>query len=347
MADRFGRRPLLLVSLAAYGAAFTGYLFAASTEAFFAIRAFAGAFTAGLTPAMMGIVADILPENERAQWIGVVGSGSSVGWILGPAIGGMLFDKWGYAAPFTVSVLMAVIALGVAFFMVPETGTHIARRRIKSMRQNPATGNEQPTSIWHALPRPLSTFAVLLAITFIMIFSWAFTEPQLTVTIYEELGWTSARFGLLISGYGVAAFLGQMVLSRSSDRFGRLPIIMLGLLMHSAQYMGMMLTASFQLIMVSFVLAGLGEALLLPTMRAYFLDMTPQQHKSRIIGIKGSIGSLGSVIGPLLAVVASRSLAPQSVFLVSAVLLLLATLMILFTQKSRIRSSSRLVIQRP
>jgi MFS family permease len=122
---------------------------------------------------------------------------------------------------------------------------------------------------------------------------------------------------------------------------------MLGLLMHSAQYMGMMLTASFQLIMVSFVLAGLGEALLLPTMRAYFLDMTPQQHKSRIIGIKGSIGSLGSVIGPLLAVVASRSLAPQSVFLVSAVLLLLATLMILFTQKSRIRSSSRLVIQRP
>jgi predicted MFS family arabinose efflux permease len=323
-----------LVSLAAYGAAFTGYLFAASTEAFFAIRAFAGAFTAGLTPAMMGIVADILPENERAQWIGVVGSGSSVGWILGPAIGGMLFDKWGYAAPFTVSVLMAVIALGVAFFMVPETGTHIARRRIKSMRQNPATGNEQPTSIWHALPRPLSTFAVLLAITFIMIFSWAFTEPQLTVTIYEELGWTSARFGLLISGYGVAAFLGQMVLSRSSDRFGRLPIIMLGLLMHSAQYMGMMLTASFQLIMVSFVLAGLGE-------------MTPQQHKSRIIGIKGSIGSLGSVIGPLLAVVASRSLAPQSVFLVSAVLLLLATLMILFTQKSRIRSSSRLVIQRP
>ncbi|MGB3717304.1 MAG: MFS transporter, partial [Candidatus Promineifilaceae bacterium] len=208
LADRYGRRPLLLGSLAAYVLAFTGYLLATSTESFIVIRALAGVLTAGLGPATMGIVSDIAPENERARWIGIVGGGSSVGWIIGPPLGGLLYDKWGYAAPFIVSVAMAAIALIAAFVMVQETRTGEVRQsekrqRIRPLRKGPATA--QPISIRNSLPRPLPTFAVLLSISFIMIFAWTFAEPKLMFYIYDDLGWTSARFGLAMSGYGVAS----------------------------------------------------------------------------------------------------------------------------------------------
>ena len=85
LADRIGRRPIVLISLAAYTAAFYGYLFATSTGAFIVIRGLAGAFTAGLIPAVTGLAADLAPKDRRAQWIGFVNSGSSLGRLPGPS----------------------------------------------------------------------------------------------------------------------------------------------------------------------------------------------------------------------------------------------------------------------
>ena len=91
LADRFGRRPLLIGSLAVFMIAFSGYYFAANSWTFILIRAFAGGLTAGFWPATMGIVADIAPEKERARWIGIIDGGGSAGWIVGPLVGGLLF----------------------------------------------------------------------------------------------------------------------------------------------------------------------------------------------------------------------------------------------------------------
>jgi MFS family permease len=92
LADRIGRRPLILVGLAAFAVANIGFLFARSTEAFFAIRAFEGALTAGLFPAAMGVVGDVAPENRRARWVGIVMGSYGAGFIFGPVIGGVLYE---------------------------------------------------------------------------------------------------------------------------------------------------------------------------------------------------------------------------------------------------------------
>jgi DHA1 family tetracycline resistance protein-like MFS transporter len=258
LADRYGRRPLVLGPLAFYVAAFTGYLLATSAGMFIAIRALTGALTAGLGPAVMGIVSDVAPENERARWIGTVGGGSSIGWIVGPALGGVLYDRWGYEAPFLVSIVMAAIALVVAVIMVPEPRSPKARQPEAHLplasgdrRLVEFSASSRPISFWKTLPQPLSVFAALLSIGFIMIFAWAFVEPQLMFYVYDDLGWTSARLGASISGYGVALLLGQTMLGRSSDRFGRMPIIIVGLLLHSAQYMGVALSTSYQLVLIA------------------------------------------------------------------------------------------------
>jgi len=109
LADRIGRRPLVLGSLAIYAVAFTGFLVAGSAEVFVIVRGLAGGFTAGLIPAVMGIVADIAPVDRRARYVGVVNGGASLGWVIGPLIGGALYDRWGYVVPFGMSVGIAAL----------------------------------------------------------------------------------------------------------------------------------------------------------------------------------------------------------------------------------------------
>src|SRR5512141_2796144 len=121
LADRFGRRRVVLVSLGVYVVAFTGYLLAPTAAWIILLRGLPGAFTAGLMPAILGTVADIAPADRRAQWIGIVNGGASVGWIAGPILGGFLYDHWGYGVALNVSILMAAITFAMALLMVPET----------------------------------------------------------------------------------------------------------------------------------------------------------------------------------------------------------------------------------
>ena len=180
-----------------------------------------------------------------------------------------------------------------------------------------------------SLPHPLLAFGTLLFVNLSMIFAWFFIDPQLPFYAFDELEWSTAQFGAIISCYGWATLIGNLTLGRSSDRFGRKPILIIGLILHSAQYGGLMLSNVFGVIIVAFIVAGLGEALVNPALNAAYLDITPEEHRSRAMGIKMAVGSLGSLLAPALVAIVSRSLAPQGAFFVSAALILLTALVVL------------------
>ena len=303
LADRFGRRPLILGSFAVFAAAFTGYYLAATSLVFILIRGLAGALTAGLGPATMGLVADIAPEDERGRWIGVVGGGTSAGFIVGPVVGGLLYDRWGYGPPFLASIGIALLTLLITFVAIPETHTREKRRRAalyekRAARLAPVTGTS--VSLMASLPHPLLAFGTLLFVNLSMIFAWFFIDPQLPFYAFDDLGWSTAQFGAALSCYGWAALIGSLTLGRSSDRFGRKPILVIGLILHSAQYGGLMLTDVYGVIIPAFIIAGIGEALVNPALSAAYLDITPEEHRSRAMGIKTAVGSLGSLLAPAL-----------------------------------------------
>ncbi len=332
LADRFGRRPLILGSFTVFAAAFAGYYLAATSLVFIVIRGLAGALTAGLGPATMGLVADIAPRDERARWIGIIGGGTSAGFIVGPVVGGLLYDKWGYGPPFVASIGIALLTLVVAFIAIPETHTREKRRRTalyekRAARLAPETGTT--ASFVASLPHPLLAFGTLLFVNLSMVFAWFFIDPQLPFYVFDELEWSTAQFGAIISCYGWATLIGNLTLGRSSDRFGRKPILIIGLVLHSAQYGGLMLTDVFWVIIAAFIIAGLGEALVNPALSAAYLDITPEEHRSRAMGIKTAVGSLGSLLAPALVTIFIGSLSPQGAFFVSVALILLTALVVL------------------
>lgn len=326
LADRYGRRPLLIGSLVVFTAAFSGYFLVTTSWVFILIRGLAGGLTAGFLPATMGIVADIAPENERAHWIGIIGGGESAGWIVGPLVGGLLYDNWGYGIPFMLAIGMNLVAFLITVFFIPESHTKEVRHRaiLHQKRIERLTPQTSATaSFWASLPHPLLAFGILLFINLSMIFAWFFIEPHLPFYVFDELGWSTAQFGATVSFYGWASLIGSLTLSQSSDRHGRKPVLIIGLILHSAQYVGLMLTNVYWVIVMAFILAGLGEALVNPALSASFLDITPEEHRARAMGIKKAIGSLGNLSAPALVMLIIHYVPPQSVFLVSAALLLI------------------------
>ena len=105
LADSKGRRPIILLAMTTVTLQYIGYLLAPSTLVFILIRGAAGFLSAGLFPASMGVVADLVPEDRRARWAGIIMGSYAVGMIFGPVIGGLLYDGFGYAADFTGNYL--------------------------------------------------------------------------------------------------------------------------------------------------------------------------------------------------------------------------------------------------
>ena len=316
LADRFGRRPIILLSLAGYVLAFAGYLFAPVAWILIALRGLAGIFGAGLLPGMTSIVGDLAPENRRAQWIGIVNGGAAAGFIVGPSLGGLLYDRFGYVMPSAVSITMATGALLLALFRIPETHTSAAHpSRLRS-----------PWKLeWQGLPAR-STFLLLMGITFGVMFAYAFIQPQFMFHAYDDLSWTSSQLGLVMSAYAVAFMFSAFAFGRLSDRLGRKPVLVLGLALFSAQFVGLVIFQDVAWIVVSFIIAGLGNALYDPALSAMILDITPPEHIAGMLGLNSMAGSLGRMLGPALVVLITPLAGPQVVFQAAAVLVCMVAL---------------------
>ena len=322
LSDRLGRRPIVLGSLAVYILTFTGYLLASSASVFILLRGLAGALTAGMMPAAIGMVADLAPEDRRGQWIGILSGGASFGWIAGPILGGLLYDTWGFAAAVLVSIGMAALAFTTALIGVRETRLRLAQQAVISSQHitavRPANIKSTLQAIRATLPISLSPLSLVLFIYFAVMFAWAFMEPRFMFYAYDDLRWNSSMLGMVMSTYGVAMMLGEFGLSRLSDTLGRKPVIIAGLVLFSAQFIGLALSRNYILIAVTFVIAGLGNALFDPALSASILDIAPSEYQARILGLKSTFGSLGNIAGPALVVLFTSLLPAQGIFMMAA-----------------------------
>jgi len=320
LADRFGRRPFVLLALAGLAITNLAFLLARSSVMYIVLRFLQGAFSVGMLPAAMGVIADLVPEQHRTRRVGELMSGYALGFTCGPLMGGLLFAWWGDLAPFGGAFLLDLLALFVACMRVPETREAAMRDELRS---EGSTGQREPIT---SLPRPLSFFALLLLLDVIAAFGMAFIEPQMIFYLYNVLSWTPTQYGFMMGCYGVAALLGQVALGQLGDHLGRKPILALGFLLNSTLSLGLIVFRQFGLLFPAALLAGLGSAFIGPALGASYLDITARQHRAVIQGIRESAISFSAVAAPLLAAFLSQWLPPQGIFTVAAVATLAAVI---------------------
>ena len=116
----------------------------------------------------------------------------------------------------------------------------------------------------------VTIFTVLLGTSFTVMFAWTFIEPRFMFYAYDDLDWNSSMLGLVMNTYGIAMMLVEFSPSRMSNRLGRTPVILIGLVFFSAQFIGLAFSRNYILIATTFVIAGLGNALLDPALAPTF-----------------------------------------------------------------------------
>lgn len=268
---------------------------------------------------LLGVSTDVgaaRDPTERARWIGIVNGSASVGWVIGPYFGGLLYDRFGYLVPFLVSALLAAGALMLAIVLIPES-------RVRPAPQLHLVEVRDRSSL-RLLFKPV--VITILIIAFGSVFAYAFIEPQMMFYAYDDLGWTSSQLGLAMSMFGLTVMLGELGLGQLSDRLGRKPVLLVGLVLFSAQFLGLILFREFAWITLSFTIAGLGNALYDTALCALILDVSPAGNTAGLLGLRTTAASLGSLLGPALVVLVVPLTGPQVVFLIAAILVFLLVL---------------------
>lgn len=323
LSDRFGRRPVLLASLACFAVDYLFMALAPDLAWLFIGRAIAGMAGAVYAPAN-AYIADITEPDERAAKFGLMGAAFGIGFILGPAIGGLV-GELGPRAPFYAAAAIGALNFIYGFFVLPESLPPERRRKFEWSRANPL-GTFKALGAYPAL---LPMFAVL--------FLWelAFQVYPTTWSFFAKarFDWTPWQIGLSLAYAGVTMAIVQGWLTgKIVPKIGEQRAVIVGMLVGAAHFLGCGLATQGWMIYAIMTVGAL-DGLVFPALSALMSRAAPADQQGELQGGVASIHALTQIAGPWMM---SETLArftepggalphfPGAAFMVAAVLALAA-----------------------
>lgn len=290
LSDKFGRKPILLMSLCGAG---LDYIFMAFSPTL--VLLFLGRLISGLTGASMTVassyMADISDDTNRSVNFGMIGAGWGIGFILGPLLGGIL-GMLGPSAPFLMAAALNLLNFFFGIFVLPESLPKENRREVKLSGLNPLASVIKILS-----PSP---FLVLIWIYFLLFLAGQVHPVNWTLYTETKFGWTSWQVGLSLSFVGVVIAFSQVVLTRwLIPKLGEEKALTLGLIMYAVCFTlfgfasrGWMMYA----IMLLFSFTGVA----VPALQSIVSRHVPSNQQGELQGSLVSIGSISAIAAPLL-----------------------------------------------
>lgn len=286
LGDRFGRRPVFLVSLFAFGLDFLLMGLAPNIGWLFVGRAIAGGLGAIFGPANAAM-ADMSSAEDRAASFGKVGAAFGMGFILGPVVGGFLGD-FGPRVPFFVAAGLA-FANGIYGWLVfPETMAKDKQRPFEWKRANPLGAFASLGHIKGILPVALIYFFWALAGN-VYPSSWSFFAPI-------QYGWDSRMVGISLGLVGVSMALFQaVIIRRFITRFGERRTAYFGMLSGITSYLIVAFVPYGGVILVLLLVNGF-SGMVMPSLNAMMSMRTPPSQQGELQGLIGSLSALSLMI---------------------------------------------------
>lgn len=290
LGDRFGRRPVLLLTLG--GLALDYLLMAAATTLplLFLGRLLSGVFGSSYGPAQAAL-ADITPPEDRAQRFGLVGAAFGVGFIVGPAIGGLL-GEISHRAPFYAAAGLAALNCLYGLTIFPETLPKDQRRRFDWSRANPL-GALRSARALPGMTRLVVALFLWQVASLVYPLTWAYYG-------IARFGWSNAMIGISLAAAGVSMAVVQALLTgRAVKRFGERRAAMIGILFALTGYLGYAFATETWM---AFAILGLMalQSLVQPSLMAMLSRHATADTQGEAQGIGAMAMGLGSIISPLL-----------------------------------------------
>jgi len=314
--DRYGRRPALLAGLIISAVAYVIFAYASTLWLLLLSRIVQG-FGGGTIGVVQAYVADASDPNDRAKSLGWLSAATSLGAVVGPAIGSVLI-RWGHHAPGIASAVFCVLVSIFAGIYLRESKDDTPITSEHEVVHQTGSG-----AIWSVIARPKEPAQRLIWIYAIAIGAFYGTAPTLPLILANRLPITEANVGFFVmylGGMGVivrAGILGRMIEWLGEPRLTRLGLVLLAL--------GLALVAavhSYLTLIIALTLMPLGTAFVFPCVTAMLSRVVPKRHRGLYMGVQHTFGGISRVVFPLAAGVAMDHLGLGFPFVVAGVLVL-------------------------
>lgn len=290
LSDRYGRRPVLLLSLLGFG---IDYLFLALAPTYgwlFVGRIISGITGASFTTAA-AYIADVSTPETRTKNFGLIGAAFGVGFILGPAIGGLL-AVWGIRAPFYAAAALCLINCLYGYFILPESLPVENRRKFEWKRANPIGSLLFLKSHKTILGLSFAFFLIYLAAQAVQA-TWNFFTM-------DQLQWSEKMVGLSLAVVGLLVGLVQAGLTRVvNPRLGNEKSTYLGLALYGLGLV-LMAFASETWMMFAFLVPYCLGGIAGPALQSSIAGLVQPSEQGALQGALTSLMSLTAIVGPLL-----------------------------------------------
>jgi MFS transporter, DHA1 family, tetracycline resistance protein len=288
LSDRFGRRPVLLAAIAFFGVDYLIMGFAPTFGWLFLGRVLSGITGASFTPAY-AYVADVSPPEKRAQSFGMVSAAFGIGFILGPALGGLL-GGLGPRAPFFVAAALSLANFVYGAFVLPESLPPERRRPFDLRRANPL-GTLLQIRRYPAVLGVLAALFLWMVGHQVMPTTWAFYTKY-------RFGWSEATIGLSLAVAGIVMTASQATLLRALvPRVGERRAALTGIAIACVGYVGYA-TATTTVVMLAWLGTWFFGAIVMPSTNALLSHRVPANAQGELQGAVASLFSLASIVAP-------------------------------------------------
>src|SRR5437870_50182 len=297
LSDKYGRRPILLISLLGTSVGFLILGFATTLWMLFLGRIIDG-ISGGNISTAQAYIADVTTKEDRAKGMGLIGAAFGLGFVFGPAIGGVL-SRWGINVPFIFAGSLAFANATLLYFTLPETVTpdHPARA-------SAATGRS-----WGQLFTSLRNvrLSLILTIYFLSIVAFSIMTASFSLFLMFRFGFEAFHNGLVFAFVGIiSAFIQGGLIGRLVKRFGEPFLVIVGTFLFSASlFASPFIGPALGVIAILLIGAAsaIGNALNAPTLTSLASKSASAHEQGTILGVTQSVASLARAVGPSIAAV--------------------------------------------
>lgn len=321
LSDRYGRKKVIVASLLIEAASFALTALAGSLPILLIAR-FIGGIGASNIGSAQAVVADVTPPEGRARGMGMIGAAIGLGFVVGPAVGGVL-TSLGASVPFLVAMGVALANALLVIRFLPET-----RKSRSATNSNTARGNMLFAGWQYVLKS--GGLARLIAIN--LLFTIAFTAMEAVFPLFTQktFGWTAMQNGYIFTYVGCiivimqGGLVGQLV-----KRFGERKLAIAGMVMLAAGLLMLTISVNLALLLIALGILSVGDGAVTPTISTLLSFASPEDAQGKTLGVAQGVAGLGRVIGPLIAGSLFQFSGAGTPFLVGGIVIALATLLLL------------------
>lgn len=288
MSDKYGRRPLLIVSLAGTALSFFMAAFAPNALILFVSRALDG-LTAGNIPVAGAVISDTTEPKDRAKGFGIIGASFGFGFVFGPAISAFTLP-FGPAVPFIIAGVVSLIATIITALFLPETNKHIGEVKKGKLFDF--------GKLFHMLFDP--AVGITLAISLIYSLTFGLFIYGFQPFAVKIMNLNPNEISLTFTLFGIVGLIAQVVaLPRLNKLFGEKKALKIALAMSSIAFFGLYLVTHMPAFIAISILLGFANSFVNPLVQTILSKETDEKSQGTIQGLNASYISIGTILGPI------------------------------------------------